>query len=306
MKNKLKLLFYTFRNKHTGYGHWFRSLALAEVAQDRGHEVLIASNTEPPFRYPWEFVAYDSPTELDRALSFHHPDWLVIDLPDTLPGWIQDMAKCKICVLNGIGYDQAEGVDLRVIQGVADLELPKKIDTSNTIMGLEYIILRPEIARYRSAKKFDLWFIWGGGNDHLSLLDRFGESCQDKNAVMILNGMAKLPKRRSQNHLLIEPESPEAIFNPMAYAQWACVAMGMVVPELIYLNVSPYVFSFSELHLKFAQGMERYGLIKAFPQVGLPGKRKMRAFLEEPFPQVGENKIDGWGAERVVEEIERR
>jgi len=47
----MHVAFYTFANKDTGYGHFFRCLALAEEAWYRGHSVTFISDRNPGLRY---------------------------------------------------------------------------------------------------------------------------------------------------------------------------------------------------------------------------------------------------------------
>lgn len=303
-ENQLKLLFYVFANQHTGYGHYYRSLALAQAAIDRGHTVYIASDKFSRNCAIWLSSRYNKPTDLARILSIVKPDWLIVDLPDTLPGWIEDMATCKICVLNGIGYDQANNVALRVIQGVADLKLPKEIDLSNTVMGVDYVIIRPEIERFKNLAQTIDFFVWGGGNDHLRLLDRFGQIGKDWSAYLIQSPM--LPGANGANGLhkpMISKKSLD-IFQWLGWSKRACCAMGMIVWEAAYLQVPAWIFSYSPLHLMFAQGMQKHGLIKAWPGVGLPeSDEDMREFLDSEFVVSGKPP-DGKGADRIVRIME--
>src|SRR6185503_19899780 len=73
------------------------------------------------------------------------------------------------------------------------------------------------------------------------------------------------------------------IFGWMAGSGKACIAHGMAAWELTYLGIPTHAFSATPLHLRFAEGMARRGLIKAWPTVGLPSNKEIKAFLSEPF-----------------------
>lgn len=49
----LRLLCLCYCNKNTGFGHFFRSLALAQTAQQRGHDVTIAGDRRPSNGLPF-------------------------------------------------------------------------------------------------------------------------------------------------------------------------------------------------------------------------------------------------------------
>lgn len=301
----MRILHYVFCSKETGYGHWFRSMALAEATLDRGHIVYVLSDRRPDNRGIWIHGEYNNRLALAYALSIVKPDWLVVDLPDTLPSWVEDMATCNICVLNGIGYDQANNVALRVIQGVADLELPKEMNRANTVIGTDYVIIRPEIKRYRNRAKNADFFVWGGGNDHLGLIDRFGSVGRDWSALIAQSPMIKEPEQVNGNHQIVQSESPLDMFGWMARSKRACVAMGVVAWELAYLHVPTFVFSYTDLHLTFAQGMARHELIQAWHKTGLPeNDQDFYHFLTYPFEITG-RPPDGQGAMRIVKLMEQ-
>lgn len=301
----MRLLFYVFCSPQTGFGHFYRSMALAQVASDRGHTVYIASDTRPSNNVIWLSVKYDFPPSLEYALDFVKPDWLIVDLPDTLPAWIEDMATCKICVLNGIGYDQANNVALRVIQGVGDLELPKGVDLSNTVMGVDYVIIRPEIERFKKCTKNNKIFVWAGGNDVTGLLPRYEQVCSDWVSTLIVSNITPVPGATGQNHTVIKPQSSLDIFKWLASSKRAVVNMGMIVWEALFLGIKVHCFNASKLHLTFSQAMDRQGLLKSYPAVGLPDNEQMRKFLEQDFEIKGK-RPDLKGGERVIKEMERR
>ena len=301
----MRLCFTVFANKFTGYGHHYRSLALARTAQQRGHEVFVASDRQSPDGLYHIPTKYNDPASLALALEVAKPDWLIVDVPDPFPAWIREMAKCKVAALNGIGYNQTEGLDLRVIQGHKDVELPGKQDGVPTVKGIEYVILRPEIQKYKGAARTEDWLCWGGGTDPLGLLPRFTVACPGWFAVLIASPMIPVPIVTSPTHAVVRMnEGCTDIFGWMASSKASCVSFGMVVYELLYLNTLIYAFASTPLHLRFAQPLAKQGLIKLWPKVGLPSKEEVRAFLEQDFEVPQETGIDLNGATRVMEKIE--
>lgn len=300
----MKILSLVYCSKKTGFGHWFRSLALAQTAQQRGHEVTIVGDRHPPNDLPFIHLHDLSPGALVMALQATKPDWLIVDLPGDLPRWIRELTPCRICTLNGIGYNQADGANLRVIQGVADVDLPGPQDKVPVLKGIEYVILRPEIEKYKGMARSQDWLCWGGGADILHLLTRFTVACPGWFATLITSPMAPAPLIVSPTHSVVRlNEESTDIFGWMAGSRAACVAMGMCTHELVYLGIETYCFNASELHLRFAKGMERAGLLKTWPAVGLPSNQEIKEFLSTPFRITGE-RPDGLGAVRVMEAIE--
>lgn len=275
--NEVKILCLVYANRSTGYGHWFRSLALAQTAQQCDHTVTIAGDRRPSNGLPFIHLHDLSPGALVMALQATKPDWLIVDLPGDLPEWIRELTKCRICTLNGIGYNQADGADLRVIQGVDDVDLPGPQDKVPVLKGIEYVILRPEIEQFKGlARSPEDWFVFGGGADVLRLLSRFTVACPGWFATLITSPMAPAPLIVSPTHTTIRLKEESAdIFGWMSASGRGCVAMGMCVWELLAVGPIPtYVFSATTLHLRFAEAMARHGLIKAWPTVGLPSNDK--------------------------------
>jgi spore coat polysaccharide biosynthesis predicted glycosyltransferase SpsG len=300
----MKILVYCFVNSSTGYGHWYRSLALAQAAQQRGHAVYVASDRQPPPGLTHIPTRYNDIGSFATALNIVKPDWLITDIPHDPPMWIRTLAKCKILTLNGIGYNQADGADLRVIQGVADIELPGPQDKVPVLKGLEYVILRPEIAKYRDIPKGQDTFVWGGGADMLGLLNRFVLACPGTFATLIVGDMTPAPLVSGPCHSVVRVKADSLdMFEWMAGSKAACIAMGVAAWELSYLGLETTVFSATPLHLIFAQGMAKAGLIKAWPEVGLPGNEEMRDFIRSDFEITGQPP-DLLGPKRIMEALE--
>lgn len=303
----MRLLVYAFCNKFTGYGHIFRSLALARTAQARGHTIYVASDRQPPDGLTHIPAKYDDPVTLACALEMVKPDWLIVDVPDPLPMWIRGIARCKVCALNGIGYNQNEGgLDLRVIQGVDDVELPGPQDKVPVLKGIEYVILRPEIARFKGMVRGEDVVIWAGGTDATGLIQRFPIACPGTFATIIASPMATSPLVLPPTQTYVRPdiESPE-IFGWLAGARAVIGNFGMIAWETSYLQLPGYFFSATPLHLRFARGMARAGLVKIWPTVGLPSNEEIKEFVRTPFEPWGEPP-DGLGAVRVMETLERQ
>lgn len=304
----LRILMYCFANEATGLGHWFRSLALAQAAHQRGHTVTIASNRTPPRPLKHIQARYLDPGDYNRAIQASRPDWVVVDLPHTPPAWIREMTPGKIAFLNGIGYNQADGlIDLRIIQGAAEVNLPGEQDKVPTVKGLEYIILRPEIAQHKGAVRGEFSLIWGGAADGLSLLQNYADWFPDEKAFFLVADMTPIPLLKSPNHWLLKlKEDSDDLFWWLARCKRLVCTMGMIIPESIYLSTPSFCLNYSPLHLAFSTPLAERGLIKNYPAVGLPSREEMERFLTEPWERADSEEIGIEGALRVVKEIEGR
>jgi spore coat polysaccharide biosynthesis predicted glycosyltransferase SpsG len=306
----MKILFYVFATPETGLGHIFRSTALVQAATEAGHTVAIMSNRKPPVGQ-WLDAHYLQKQQLSAALDVIQPDWLVVDLPDTLPPWVEELvgSRAKICVLNGIGYDQANNVALRVIQGVNDIQLPRRMTPKNTLIGSEYVILRSEIEAVKRGGERDYWLVWGGARDYMKLLPAFSEAYKDEMCLMLRVPMTPEYKIVNRNHTTLTTRKDLDIFNWIAGAKAVVCAMGVIAWECAYIGVPAYVFSYTDLHLTFARGMSAHGLIRSYPEVGLPNVEAIRNFTKGRLFKVDKESgmiPDNKGAARIVKEMEKR
>ena len=140
--------------------------------------------------------------------------------------------------------------------------------------------------------------------DRMGLLEQFSRVYPEDEADLFVVGMTPSP-RVGVRHVVDSSVNDMAFLGRIAGSRRAVVAMGMIVFELVYLGIQTHCFNATDLHLLFSQGMARHGLIKAWPEVGLPGDEEFKDFLSEPFEITGRGP-DLRGAARVMREIERR
>ena len=277
-----------FANRNTGWGHWYRSIALAEHIQSQNHQVTIISDRTPPKPLAWHCVSYDDPA-LWRGPLYDSDDWLLIDLPDEAPEWLYDLCQnrgIKTCVLNGVGHQCGDRADLRIIQGLTDDELGPK-----EYAGVDFIILRPAVfeAKKISNQIVD-WFVFGGASDKLNLTRKFPN-------------WQRIVFTISPNKLQVQDREDDGFLLAAAQCKRACIAMGVTAWELSAIGLPVYAFSLTPLHLQFALEMDKAGYIKAYPKVGIPSKRSFRNFLSVPFTPTGKP-IDGLACQRILQLME--
>src|SRR3990167_587681 len=297
----MNIVILVYAKPEVGLGHWYRSLTLAEEARKRGHYVWLVGNKMALGQHFFQ-VRENDPDDLFHVLHQIRPDFLVVDLQDSVPDYIYDLVgNTKILVLNGVGREEEEKADVAIIQGFTDIMRP------NTYSGPEYVILRKNITnmpRDPQIINFDNWFVWGGARDKMSLLPAFSQAMPEVEANLVVTDFMKECPSVNGNHLVFRAKD-DSIITVMYTSGKACIATGMVAWELATIGVPTYAFSWSEGHLRFAKRMEEAGLVKAWNGVGLPSCEEIREFLNEPFYPTG-TPPDGRGAERIVEIMEMK
>lgn len=291
----MRVIIYVLANRATGLGHWYRCLALRQALVEAGHKVRIASDYGSSSAGAREFIYYILPQQclpdvgVLEELAKWEPDWIVFDLKYGLPTGTKEtlnMAGIRMCTLNGVGYDPAGSTDFRWAQ-----DAPERIILRKSLEGMRW---RPG----------GYWFVFGGSNDSMRLLERFGRAMDDP-ACLVTTSLAQRPYNYGgDNHRLVNGPGPN-ILDYMKGCGRACVAAGMVSWELAYLGVPQYVFSSTTGHLVFAKRLEEWGLARAWDGVGVPEDKKMlREFLDQRFKVRDERRPDGRGTHRLVEILE--
>jgi len=273
----MNLLFLIYKTKETGLGHWYRMQVLMNAARARGHIVALATN------------------ELDFI-----PDWLVIDVPeDMYSSKVLDFLESypypttRICTVDGISHKLGISADLNISQNL-----------SGEYSAPEYLIMRKPVTQRCFALTAE-WFVFGGASDKMKLYEKFRRDCSAQTANIVIGKFAPCPNIQdvnSKHHIWINLE--DNIFSIMSRSEKACLAMGMTVWEALSLDLSSYVFSYSDRHLQSALAMEQAGYIKAFGETGLPEPKVFREFLQQPFTPTAPP-IDFLGAERVIKLMEK-
>ena len=129
------------------------------------------------------------------------------------------------------------------------------------------------------------WFVYGGGFDTLNLRRVFIDRWITDDFTM--------------------PVSSGNFLEYSLDCNRACLAMGMIVWELLTIGLKCYVFSSSQKHLEFAQRMNKARLIRAYDRVGLPkNKDEFKDFLGGGF-EMNEGLVpDGKATERIFDLME--
>jgi len=225
----------------------------------------------------------------------------VLDFPGVIPDDILASTRkvgAKVCLLDGDGEAPWEPLaDLVVVQG-CPIRTKRGRPRANILQGAEYVIIRPEIFQV-TRKPGNEWLIYGGSTDPLGVVPAFMEACKKMPAVLLPAGRAHLDKPLP--HHRIRHVHGDGILPYFGLCKAACIKLGMVAWELAALGVPVYAFVLNERDMRFARGMDEAGLIRAYPEVGLPSPDKMRAFLAEPFMPAEYTRPDDKGAARILE-----
>ncbi len=281
----MKLLLLYLANRGCGYGHYYRCQALIQTAGQLGHEIHTISDST--FAYHLLTGGLEDKQTIYAALTWR-PEWLIIDLQESAPRWLIDMARAfnaKLANLNGVGrIDENNEADVVWTQ-----DTPERVILRQSVLNTTWL------SGYK-------WFVWGGGADKLGLLPYFAATVPEAHAWLVHTDMIPndtMPGSRQQES--IRTYNNNYLWY-LSKCKQVCAAFGMAAWENACLKIPQHLVSLTPTHLYFAQNMANLGLAKVWPQVGLPAKDEFRAWLQEPFMPTGQ-RPDGLGAQRFLEEL---
>jgi len=297
-----------------GLGHVYRSTAAMCEAYKRGHTASVLTPggimIMTAYLLSRQMIASATGASIKHYLASnrHHFDWLIVDTkraPSRALVMSAHDAGCKVAYLNSIPGRSYPGVDLvwpqndpqRVIIG-SDV----RSFTPNNLSGLTLDNQRRPVYKGRE------WFIYGGGGDLLNLASytRYGSPGQytivelSKNTSTITTPKKKtgykLPRDAFVNRL--------SILSAMVRCRAALIHMGTIAWELAYLRVPTYIVSSTPKHLDLALNMERLGLARAWPKIGLPTLPEASSWLDPSWRPLEAAHPDGAGVSRFMEALE--
>lgn len=291
----MNIQFIVFSNPQTGQGHYFRCEALAKLALDNGHSISLIGDRKFPFLPRESFMHSDYKKEF---VIWEEPDWVVTDLPFSPV----ILTRAKTCLLNGVGYELETNYDLVIIQGFSNAK------GENVFSGSRFVILRSDLLKYKRSAidKTASWLVWGGSEDDMNLLSKFSFVYGTLHRIESELDLWLHHSADKYEQLFQKTEYPEQLLLNAGASKKACVAMGMIVWELIYLGVPTYVFSSTKKHLSFAKPLHDLGLIRAWYKVGIPKPREIKEFIEIPFKISNNDRPDLLGANRILSLLEER
>lgn len=283
-----------FAGNGYGLGHHYRCIALAEEFEKHNHTVYIFSNFQYRHKLYFQLRPHEQ-FDIYHILDQCNLDWLIIDTPYKPDEYIfnyRNQYGFKILYLNADkDYDN---IDLNVIQGC----LP------GAHSGPQWVILRPSIDECRNTQKHGSYVVFGGSEDKMDLMLNVTQAIDDP-AILVGTPLSGLPKQEfiRPNHFATIVKDDPTFLNLISSSHKAIMAMGMSVWEAVYYGIGVYVFSPTEDHLRWAQAMEKEGLIKAYPDVGIPDGHQIKEFVSDPF-EIAENQLDLKAVERIVGLVE--
>lgn len=278
-----------FDSEH-GLGHAYRSIALARVLRDRGHQVWFSNQSGISKQLTSRYFGKD--THPDKT------DWLIVDRVGRNEFWSSE-SNTKKCFLGATGDlevdDDTGWYDLVICGGIPSNALC--VD-ARWLVGFEYAcVWTSEIDRYTERFPMVYWY---------------GSTWYDERIQELAYRVSK--------QMLLTVRSPEPLLRAdhLIASSLVCVApFGMTTLEAMYLgtptvsyNLNPYADkSFRAaptLHVDLNDLDHAVDAVQQLYRGYYDAAREEYTHMWPDFLDAGKKFIDGKGCERVAIELERR
>jgi UDP-2,4-diacetamido-2,4,6-trideoxy-beta-L-altropyranose hydrolase len=194
--NQARIIIRVEADHKIGMGHLFRMLALASFLKTKAFDILFVTRTDQIVReilerHGIEFLAYehsiDEPGVIERTVhtqqEFRPPALWIFDTFGTGKEWYTSLHRLRVPVLSFDDTGSGAGEADIVINAIAGLwSNSKNAVPRNRFTGLDYMILTPDILRYRKVREIK-------GNPKLKLGVGLGGSDTYNNTVKIADSL---------------------------------------------------------------------------------------------------------------------
>jgi spore coat polysaccharide biosynthesis predicted glycosyltransferase SpsG len=286
--NKGDIFILTGSNKKVGLGHKRRSIQLSSTLKEEGFNTTLKNYYESP----WE--------EIVKIVNNNQYNYIILDLPFYHKKVIKYFEKKKVIALDYFGDDYLPLT-------ISVFKHKSSNNAGTKLFGLKYAIIRSDVLDFRPKGDFltknikNILIIMGSGD-----LKNFGRSISIKLSknynVTLIEGkkprQSKIKKTRNFRHLI----EPKNIAYEMFNCDFAYSNGGSTMLELLHLGKPVHVFpqtkaeeSFSKYFLDINAILSNKPSLIKMPKIEIINKIQINAFKT----------IDGFGKERIVEEIKK-
>jgi spore coat polysaccharide biosynthesis predicted glycosyltransferase SpsG len=271
--------------KRFGFGHLRRSATLANAFKRNGFDVRVEPQSAEAIS-----LLPASPSDKGDA------DLWLLDLPHDASHWVEDARRQKRPVV-ALDYIGTQAPDL-VISIFHRGTVPEGVCH---LVGLEYAIIRPEIAALAPAPTGRGVIIVMGGGDQLGLAEQAALRLHALGfEVTIVDGPL------ATTNEILPPEvsrlpKPGDIAPVMASSAWGVTSGGGAMMEMLCLGKPVHVIPRTPFEAALAQLVfDKGGLLG----IGLDRLQMPSEFCSRTISRTARTLVDGKGVDRIVKAIE--
>ena len=322
------ILIRTNGGKNIGLGHIMRCYSLAEALKlkDPKEEIIFSVNREMVAFVEEKGYKADPFETFNKedleAIKNQKPDRIVFDSYLATNDYLKQLSQIATLIQFDDNNDLYNPVYAKLlINGnihAPRLNYSKADNDTKLLLGLRYLIMRPEYWNVKPNRNGEGILITTGGSDFQQLMPRFIKALYNTNEEKnIIIGPAypkeeiKTIKRLTNNNDTFRLiESPGSLKTHINTSKVIITAAGSTVYEVLRLNKIPIIYTFADNQKQIAQTLEEKGITNLghldeidFTEDNIAEKCQ-KALVKEKTIKPLANLLDGKGYLRVLDQIE--
>jgi spore coat polysaccharide biosynthesis predicted glycosyltransferase SpsG len=268
-----------------GFGNLRRSSTLAWEFKRRGFGVFVEVISEPAAK-----LLPVSPHDVDDA------DLWLLDIPYDADSWVE-MARARRLPVVALDYQGGVTPDL-VISVFSRGTAPA---AAKQLVGLEYAIIRPDIAALSPAGSGHGVMVVIGGGDQDGLGEHAASLMHQQGCdVRLIDGPLSGPRSKDFPREIVRVNSPSDLASRMASCGWAITSGGGTMLEMMCLAKPVHVLPRTPHEEMLARSILGSGglLGIGFESLTVPSSEACESVSER-----ARSLVDGNGAKRIMEAV---
>lgn len=320
---KMQVAFRVDGGKILGLGHVMRCLSIANSLSMMGIKCLFIVSNESTKQvvsdYGYNVSKINSNNEgatIRKILIKENCKVLIIDSKRKSLFRIINIVRdtVKIVLIDNVQF--AKWADLVILPGVRE---QFKLCPPNSLVGAEYVLLRPDPKRIKRSPKRKLIIFSAGGSDKKNLTYRVVSAfkkIQSNFEMLVIVGkfyayQDKLCNLVSNDNRFTILRDPHNLFELMSECKFGIMTFGITVYEAAYCKLPIFVISHSDENDESAKRVEKYGWMKyvgKYDEINyLKFAKEVTSYLHNKNllhkMSLAGSLIDGKGSERVARAI---
>lgn len=312
-QNKImKIAFFTEAGLKRGMGHLIRCQTIAKEFEQNNMEINFFLDSDINYDYKFNNLSYFKWDELNVNVYY---DAIFIDsyeATEEMYNKLQKKTNLGIYIDDYERINYPKGIIINFAPDSKKIFFKNKNESSEYLLGLDYIPIRKEFLKYQNLKKEKKLFIILGGSDTANLSFNIIEALKnlDIKKVIVTNNETTNNKLRIYDNIkvLFQPKDEELI-KEMATSHYAISTASMSLYELSFFQVPAIIIAVSQNQIYGVSQLLKNKLVISYIDIMQSDWEKniylqLKNLIEHN--RILDKQIDGLGTKRLYSIIMKR